>query len=256
MTVACSVSGAYSVNFTDCYGVASTGFTTHTWFSGASLTDQTGAADVTGAQAIVYTATGSSIVPNGNFVLGNLQGWLVNKMTYGTDSFGVRMYGPGNSGAYAFSPAFQVVPGAKYRMNYTVYNGSGSGGIYLRIAWQSAQTTSNVFPASNNYYDFAANVSVGNSPNYDDYDWVAPAGALFASMCVYAVGASDLAVQSLACIPYAATGQWGADVTGNNTSNDTSNVDGVPSTTIASVVPAGYKLYINSGARQYDFVAV
>jgi len=65
-----------------------------------------------------------------------------------------------------------------------------------------------------------------------------------------------MAVQSVAVEPYVASAQYGSDVTGSNTANDTNNVDGVPSSTIASVVPAGYKLFINSGAREYDFVAV
>jgi Tfp pilus assembly protein PilX len=48
----------------------------------------------------------------------------------------------------------------------------------------------------------------------------------------------------------------GADVTSANTSNDTSYVSGVPSSTIASVVPTGYKLYINSGSKSYSIEAI
>jgi hypothetical protein len=261
ITFSCAVSGAYSVNLTDCYGVTPSGFTTHTWMSGVSLTDTTGGADVTGSQPIVYTATGSSIVPNGTFVLGNLQGWQVSQMAYGTDTHGPRMFGTGNVGAFAFSPAFQVNPGAKYRLFYTMYNGSGAGGIFLRVAWQSTATTSNVIPTGSpttvpGFQDFLANGSVTTTPTTYAFDWTAPAGALYASMCVYAVGASDLATQSVACIPYAATGQWGSDVTGSNTSNDTSHVAGVASSVIASVVPSGFKLEINSGARLYSLTAI
>jgi hypothetical protein len=57
LTFACSASGASLVNLTDSYGVVGSGFTTHTWISGASLTDLTGGPDVTASQPIVYTAT-------------------------------------------------------------------------------------------------------------------------------------------------------------------------------------------------------
>lgn len=50
--------------------------------------------------------------------------------------------------------------------------------------------------------------------------------------------------------------QVGADVTGSNTANNTNNVASVPATTIASVVPNGYKLYINSGSRSYSIQAI
>lgn len=48
----------------------------------------------------------------------------------------------------------------------------------------------------------------------------------------------------------------GADVTSVNTSNDTSFVSGVPSGIIASVVPTGYKLYINNGNKSYSIEAI
>jgi hypothetical protein len=266
LTFAVGASGTYQVTLSDSYGASPRTTTTHTWFSGVSLTDQTGAADVTASQPIVYTATGSSIIPNGTFALGTLQGWILNPAapaTLGSDSFGQRAHIPGGVGGYVFSPAFQVNPGAKYRITYTVYNVTGSGGIVLRVAWQPGPSQpANVIPAGTGvttnpgFSDFLVNGSVTTSPLAMAYDWTAPAGISFASLALYAVGASDLAIQSVSCIPYAASGQWGSDVTGSNTANDTNNVDGVPSTTIAAVVPSGFKLFINSGARTYSITAI
>lgn len=50
--------------------------------------------------------------------------------------------------------------------------------------------------------------------------------------------------------------QVGADVTGQNTANNTNNVAGVSASTIASVVPSGFKLFINSGNRSYSIQAI
>jgi hypothetical protein len=267
ITFLCNTTGSYALNCTDNYGgTAGTGG--GAWFSGVSLTDTTGAADVTGAQPIIYLPSTQSIVPNGNFPLGTLQGWILNPATgatatLGSDSFGQRAYMAGGVGAYMFSPSFSVVPGSKYRIVYTAYNGSNSGGIFFRIAWQkSATQPANVVPAGTGpttvpgFNDFLGGGSVTTAPTAYNYDWVAPAGINYASLAVYAVGASDLAIQSVAVEPYVATGQYGADVTSTNTSNDTNNVDGVPSTTIASVVPSGFKLFINSGARTYSIQAI
>jgi hypothetical protein len=253
------------------------------WFDGVSLTDITtqsaqlggvvsslitpianlmpsqAGADVTAQQPIVYTGASESIVPNGTFVLGNMQGWGGGGFTYGTDSFGNRIYAPPGVGS-AFSPSFQVVPGAQYRLNFCVYNGTGSGGVYLRIAWQPGYTAfvSPVGDSTTNpgYEDFLSNSSVTTTPTVYSYNWTCPAGVNYASMCLYDISGSDLACQYVSCIPFAAAAQYGADVTSQNTSADTSAVDGVPSSTIAQVVPTGYKLYINSGARSYSITAI
>jgi hypothetical protein len=216
-------------------------------------------ADQTAAQPIVYTGTSESIVPNGNFVLGTAQGWQLFNFTYGVDTFGPRIF-TGQPNSFAFSPAFQVVPGNKYRMIYSAYgNAGGTGGNFLRVAWQSTQTQV-VQPENGFFFDFLSNGQVStDGPHLQVYDWVAPAGANYASMCVYAAispGTSDMALQYVQCIPYASAGQWGADVTNQNTSADTSSVDGVPASTIAQVVPTGFKLFINNGARSYSIQAV
>lgn len=226
-------------------------------------------ADVTANQPIVYAASSESLVPNGSFVLGNMTGWLTGGFTYAADGFGPRIYAPANNpGAGCATPAFQIVPGAKYKFVYTCYNGSGAGGIYFRLAWQGKTTTipANVIAGGSapgaGYVDFLASGSVTTSPTGYVYDgvnglgWTAPAGAYYASMYIYDIAGSDLACQKLECFPYVAVGQYGADITSGNTSNDTNHVDGVPSSTIAQVVPTGFELFINNGARQYSFQAL
>jgi hypothetical protein len=78
----------------------------------------------------------------------------------------------------------------------------------------------------------------------------------YASLLVYQTGTATVGITHVVAQDYAATGQWGADVTGSNTSNDTSFVSGVPSSTIASVVPTGYRLVINNGNKTYSFEAI
>ncbi|MCU1251540.1 MAG: hypothetical protein JWQ49_4569 [Edaphobacter sp.] len=255
MTLIVAVSGTYQVGTVDNYG--SSAVNAHAWFDGLSLTDTTGGADITAAQPIVYTGSSESIVPNGNFILGNTQGWQIGGFTYQPNGGAQRIFSPANIGS-AFSPSFGVVPGQKYRVTFLLYNGSGSGGVYLRIAY-SATYLSVVQPIGgnvNNFTDLMANGSVTFTPTVYSYDWVCPTGQNYASIAVYAAGGSDLACQYVTCTPYGATGQWGADVTHQNTSADTSAVDGVPSSTIASVIPNGYKLYINNGSRSYSIQAV
>ena len=222
MTFSVGVTGAYVFTLSDNYG--SNAVNAFSWFDGVTLVDTAGAADVTSAQPIVYAATSESIVANGNFILGNMNGWSAGAFTYGMDGFGPRIYSPayGASNPGAFSQSFSVIPGSKYRLVYTVYNGSGSGGIYLRISWQGTYGAV-VIPVGNastnpGNEDFLANGSVSVIPTAYTYDWVAPAGAYYASMCIYCVGASDLACQSVACYPYVGVSEWGADVTGANTS--------------------------------------
>jgi hypothetical protein len=101
-----------------------------------------------------------------------------------------------------------------------------------------------------------SNGGVATTPTEYSYDWTCDAGIHAAAMNLYNVSSADLACASVSCVPYAASGQWGADVTGSNTSNDTSFVSGVPSSVIASVVPTGYKLIINNGTKTYSIEAI
>lgn len=188
---------------------------------------------------VTYSGNGESVVPNGHFALG-MQGYssgtsgVPTGFTYGTDSNGPRAYNPSGNGNGLVSPSFAVIAGQKYRLQFAAYNGSGSGGIYLRISWMgaSAPPPVNVIPFTGEQAgnitpgidDFISNGSVTTTPTVYAYDWTAPTGATLASMCAYNVGGSDLAVQYFACIPYQAVSQWGADVTSNNQSATTASL--------------------------------
>jgi hypothetical protein len=125
------------------------------------------------------------------------------------------------------------VPGQKYRLSYKLFNGSGSGGIFARIAYQATYAANIV--GGTDYEDFISNGSVTTTPTIYTFDWTCPVGMNYASMNVYCVFASDLACQYVSCVPYAAAGQWGADVTGENTALDTVFVNGVPAGDISPI---------------------
>jgi hypothetical protein len=214
----------------------------------------------------VYAGSGGNIVPNGNFQLG-LQGWTTasglvpSSWSYGTGAFGTRVHSDGPGGDGLFSPNFTVVPGQKYRMIYYLYKTTGFGGIYMRLGESTSSDPTikiNINDPSSSwtYGDFLPNVDIPTTPTLYAFDWVAPSNIHQVSMGIYNISTADLNAQYLACIPYAGVNQWGADVTENNTSNDTQFVGGVPSSTIASVVPTGYKLFINSGNRTYSIQAL
>ncbi len=266
MTFSVATSGAYLVLITDNYGNGNAA-NAHVWFDGLSLTDTTGAADVTASQAIVYTGTTESIIPNGNFVLGNTQGWGTVSTGAGNWAFNngaagpeIQIVGGTDRSDGVVSPTFSVVPGAKYRVTFTASCSGGTQSVYFRIS-ATAGNIANIQSSSSGVtvQDFLAGGSIAVDTMTDyAYDWTCPAGLNYASLNVYAWNNSNawLHLHKVSCVPYGATGQWGADVTGSNTSADTSSVDGVPSSTIASVVPTGYKLFINSGTRSYSIQAV
>ncbi len=91
--------------------------------------------------------------------------------------------------------------------------------------------------------------------NSYSYDWTCPNGVYFASIQVYNWNGSTalLAVRRIECIPYAASAQWGSDITSQNTSNNTSNVGSTPASTVAGVIPDGKTLFLNAGSRAYSF---
>lgn len=229
-------------------------------------------ADVTAQQPISYTGSNASIVPNGNFVLGTDAGWVKAQadaartwlMELSPDAPRIHFQGGTIDGAC--SPSFSVTAGSKYKVTYRVYAGAGPQATYMRIASQALQAANvtcdgGSFDGSTSPHivGFMENGSispVGQWLNYS-YDWTCPTGDNFASVMIYHWGAaSELYCQGISVIPYAGVAQWGADQTSSNTSADTSAVAGVPATTIANVVPNGYKLFINSGSRSYSITAI
>jgi hypothetical protein len=210
-------------------------------------------ADVTAAQPIVYTGSSNNLIPNGDFVLGTLEGWKTDQSSY--NSGGLTM-----PGGFAFSPTFQIQPGNKYRISFT--GGAAAPGtefVYYRIFWGSTYVPNVNDGGVAGYmglFDFLADGGVSNGSATSTYDWTAPAGAYYASLALYQFGTAALRYLHFVAQDYSASAQWGADITGSNTSADTSAVDGVPSSTIASVIPTGYKLFINNGSRSYSIQAV
>jgi hypothetical protein len=201
------------------------------------------------------------------FVLGTDAGWVPAEADAGPwimeqAGDGPRIhFTPGTQSA-ACSPSFSVVPGLKYRITFRLYATDGPQSTYLRIMSTALYAPNIINDGAPNkvFTGFMDAGTVTPTNQWIDltYDWVAPAGSSYASLHVYhwAGVASDLYCQGVKCVPYAGTGQWGADVTGANTSNDTNNVAGVPAVTIATVVPTGFKLFINSGSRSYSLQAI
>jgi hypothetical protein len=204
-----------------------------------------------GLQPNMYSGLSGNLVPNGDFLLGSLAGWL---------SIGV--FDPGipglkiTGGQYGFSPTFAVQPGNKYRFSFTgQVIADGTRVIYHRLAFGSAYQPV-LDPNVVGYVDFLAGGNINNGVTTYSYDWTCPGGIHYAGLDVYQLGTAVVGYSHIVAQDYAAAGQWGADVTGQNTANDTSFVSGVPSGVIATVVPTGYRLFINSGSKSYSIEAI
>jgi len=196
-------------------------------------------ADMTAAQALSYVGASESIIPNGNFILGNLDGWFV------CEGSGTFSYAPIGGGASALriagsqqvavgSPTCSVIPGAKYRVVYTAFANPGTQSIYFRCNY--AATNLPQIRDSNRlgYTDFEAAWSgLAGGLNQYAFDWVCPSGVYFASFAIYAWNhaTADIYTLSVTCVPYAAVGQYGADVTALQPSSYTGSSE--------SIVPNG-----------------
>lgn len=208
-------------------------------------------ADMTAAQPLAYTGMSANLVPNGDFLLGNLDGWSIANAFYNSNGMNL-------PNGHGFSPTFAVQPGNKYRITYYMGKTAGSDGTYQRIFWGSKYLP-NIYDTVSGYMgfqDFVANVGLVFPLTEYTYDWVAPAGSHYASLAIYNVNAGNTYTTRVVVQDYSASAQWGADVTGSNTANNTNNVASVSAATIASVVPSGFKLFINSGSRSYSIQAI
>jgi hypothetical protein len=256
MTFSVNATGSYSVSVTDDYG--SNALNANVWFDGVSLTDTTGAADVTSSQAIVYAGASANIIPNGDFILGNVDGWATAIGTIVYDAPNKVALLNGNS--EASSPSFNTVPGQKYRFTFTCWAAVGAQATYLRV-YGAGQYAPNILNISGDYAYFLdlltpPGSSIPTGPTTFTYDWTCPANIFYCSLALATATSTNLAISRVIAQDYGASGEWGADVTSTNTANDTNNVSGVPSSTIAQVVPTGYRLFINNGSRSYSFQAV
>ncbi|RZU39322.1 fibronectin type III domain-containing protein [Edaphobacter modestus] len=214
--------------------------------------------DVTADQPIVYSGTSANLVANGDFLLGNIDGWTSDPSWLGgivyNPAGGVSISASGS----AVSPAFNVVPGQKYRIRFTGFQQTpGTQGVYHRIMYGS-QYAPNIIPGVSGYitnFDFLSNGGLVGPQTYT-YDWLCPDGVFYASLAMYELGTSLEFYSNVSAQDYVAASQWGADVTGQNTSNDTNNVGGVPAQVIANVVPTGFKVILNTGNRTYSIQAI
>ncbi len=166
-------------------------------------------ADMTAAQAISYTGASGSILPNGTFLLGNIDGWIGAGVGSGSGlSLPI-------SGGGAFSASFTVSPGQKYRFSFTVVcSGSGPNTVTHRVCY--ASTFTHNIPAIT-YADLAGFVFSGTLTTFE-YDWTCPTGVYFASLAMYNLsGTANLYYSNVSAREYGAAGEWGADVTSSNT---------------------------------------
>lgn len=202
----------------DCYG-SSTTLNANAWFDGISLIDITGGADVTAAQVLVYTGLSANLIPNGNFILGNIDRWApvvggAAAPTYFAAVKGLQL-GP-NSGTQ--SATFNVNPGQKYRLTFTgAANSFGTNQVYHRIFYSPTYSPNTQVDGSTAFLDFLAAGSIPNTVATYTYDWICPPGIFYASLAMYQTGDVFLYYTNVAAQDYGASAEWGADVTGQNT---------------------------------------
>jgi hypothetical protein len=198
----------------------------------ANLQPAQAGADVTGDQPIVYTGAGANIVPNGNFLLGNIKGWS-GTAVYGSGGLLI----PGGSSAFGVSPTFSVVPGHKYRITFTGQTvGSGTITAVQRIIYSATYSPNITSPP---YLDLDFSAPLTSTSTTYTYDWTCPAGVYFASLAVYQLGTAELLYTGVAVYDYAAAAEWGADVTSANTSANTSAVGTLPVSVITGTINPG-----------------
>lgn len=152
---------------------------------------------------VVYTGTTGQIVPNNNFLLGNIDGWANIQGVGGT-------YDPDPSIYFApqaasSSPSFSVVPGQTYTISFQAWSTGGAQSTFFRISGSGTRLP-NIIPNNTPYnYDFLAggSIEVGSKPGQTySYSWTCPAGIYFASLVIYNDGTNPMAVGSVSCTPY------------------------------------------------------
>jgi hypothetical protein len=198
----------------------------------ATLMPSQAGADVTAQQAIVYTGSSESIVPNGTFILDNTQGWVLSGATYslgggpGAWSDAILIYASNLGENFAATPVFSVVGGATYMITVTGFYGgvTVSPNPVMRVNYGSASTGLQGWASSSSYTTIYLPFAYNFENNYS-FEWVCP-GGLFASIQICSNGTTggDIYLEGVTCVPYGATGQWGADVTSLNQSATTASL--------------------------------
>lgn len=207
-------------------------------------------ADVTLNSPTGRSARSENLVPNPDFAV-NLNGWygVVGgdlspgaspaqgwNGTWRSTVDGGSMVMPDQVANYGIaSELIGVLPGRKYRVLERVWASVENGlGFYSRIVFSDA-SGGEIF-----WSDFRGGTETGltTSAVTREYDVTAPAGAFYARRIYYnySEGTADFAISLSMLIPYAGVAQWGADVTGANTSADTAAVNGTLAATVATAV--------------------
>jgi hypothetical protein len=182
------------------------------------LQPATAGADVTALQPIAYTGTSANLISNGTFLLGDIKGWG------GTCVYLVGIHGPSvylHALTKAISPTFNVTPGQKYRFSFTGFQSvAGTENVILRIFYGSlfAPTINDApVPGYAGFQDFVNGGALTTSLDTYTYDWTCPSGVYFASLAMYQQGTAELSFTNVSARDFNASGEWGSDVTGNNT---------------------------------------
>jgi hypothetical protein len=132
---------------------------------------------------------------------------------------------------FAATPVFSVVGGATYMITVTGFYGdvTVSPNPVMRVNYGSASTGLQGWTSSSSYTTIYLPFAYDFENNYS-FEWVCP-GGLFASIQICSNGTTggDIYLEGVTCVPYGATGQWGADVTALNTSANTTSVGSLSS---------------------------
>lgn len=168
---------------------------------------------ITAIVPIAYAGLSANLIPNGNFIFGNIDDWAA------CVSNGAPSYGSGGLqltavNASAQSPTFNVTPGQKYRFSFTGQAGSGSQSVYLRVFYDSVYHPNTQTVITTPYTEFMNSGSISTSLATYTYDWICPANTFYASLAMYrTTGTALLTFTNVSAQDYVASSQWGADVT-------------------------------------------
>jgi hypothetical protein len=153
-------------------------------------------------------ASSESIVPNGAFTTGDDTGWSATDSgvagVFGSLPDGSSGFTLSPNGSASASPAFQAIPGKKYKLLFNVWAGAGTQKVYLRVAYAGSPAANITSAVRAGLQDFIAGGSVATESTWYSYDWTPAAGQTFASLCVYEWTGSTapVYVKGVYCVPY------------------------------------------------------
>lgn len=157
---------------------------------------------------IAYAVLSNSLVLNGNFVSGNVDGWLGGDATF---AGGGLVLEPGSTGI--ISASFEVIPGNKYRIAFTGgLDGAGTQNVTHRLFYAAAYVP-HVADATGTVADLQTGAFLTNTLTTYTYEWTCPAGIHYASVALYELGTAPLFYSNISVQDYGVVAQAGADKT-------------------------------------------